>query len=211
MLHSEESQSSPPANQSASKELVLLSLIFALSGVSALTYQMIWQRRLFLSIGVDMVSVTIVVTAFMAGLGLGAIAGGRWADRYRKRCLEAFCGLELCIAVFGVFSFALFTAVGNLHSMAAAGVVAALLLLIPTSMMGATLPLLSVAMIDRGNLIGKAVGTLYYWNSFGGALACSALGFLFFNHFGLRDAQWGAAALNLLVALAALALSRRLR
>lgn len=176
--------------------LLILGLIFATSGFAGLTYQIIWQRKLFLIFGVDITSVTLVVTVFMLGLGLGAFLGGVLADRWRQRCVLFFCGLEFFIGVFGVFSFALIGLMATTQWPALLIVQTAALLLVPTVMMGATLPLLSVAMIDAGEAVGEAVGTLYYWNTFGAAVACGVLGFVFFNHFGLQHALWVAVSMN---------------
>ena len=59
----------------------MLCVLFFFSGFPALIYQLTWQRQLFLIFGVNIESVTIVVTAFMLGLGLGSLAGGWLSDR----------------------------------------------------------------------------------------------------------------------------------
>ena len=67
-----------------------LSVLFLASGAAGLIYQVCWQRLLFAAFGSDLVSVTVIVSAFMAGLGLGALAGGWAADRWPARALALF-------------------------------------------------------------------------------------------------------------------------
>src|SRR4030081_3442013 len=81
----------------------LVPLFFA-SGIAALIYQVCWQRLLFEAFGVDIESVTIIVSTFMLGLGLGALAGGQLSDRYPGQALALFALIELAIAVFGICS-----------------------------------------------------------------------------------------------------------
>src|SRR6187200_1977396 len=80
-------------------------LVFFASGFAALLYQIIWQRLLTFFGGADVYSVTIIVSAFMGGLGFGSLAGGYAADRLSGRGrLLAFAGCELAVALFAVFS-----------------------------------------------------------------------------------------------------------
>ena len=65
----------------------MLGVLFFFSGMPALIYQLVWQRALFRIFGVHIESVTIVVTAFMLGLGLGSLAGGRLSTRRSLRLL----------------------------------------------------------------------------------------------------------------------------
>ena len=67
-----------------------LLLVFTLSGIAALIYQICWQRLLFTAFGVDIESITIIISVFMLGLGLGALAGGRLADKYPHKIILFF-------------------------------------------------------------------------------------------------------------------------
>src|SRR5882757_5443480 len=89
-------------------------LPFFLSGVSALLYQIVWQRALFTLYGVNIESVTVVVTAFMLGLGLGSLAGGRLSERARLPLLGAFASIELALRAFGAISLPLFPRIASL-------------------------------------------------------------------------------------------------
>ncbi len=191
-----------------STQLVLTGLIFAVSGVAALTYQIVWQRQLFLVFGIDMTSVTLIVSIFMFGLGIGGILGGQLADSYRARCISLFCLFEALIGIFGLCSPLLLGLLGGADSMLMVVAKTSVLLLLPTILMGATLPLLSVAMIELGQDVGESVGTLYYFNTLGAAIACMLLGFWFFNSYGLHHALIMAAGMNFTSAAAGYLLSK---
>jgi spermidine synthase len=84
-------------------------VVFFLSGFAALLYQVVWQRILVLFSGADVYSSTLIVAAFMGGLGIGHLAGGQLADRVsRASALLLFAAAELAIAAFGVFSRGLY-------------------------------------------------------------------------------------------------------
>lgn len=189
-----------------------LAPLFFVSGVSALVYQVCWQRLLFMSFGIDIDSVTIIVSVFMLGLGLGALVGGDLADRWPKLALPLFAVSELGIGVFGLFSPVLIRLTGDLFVGAPHWQVLVanfVLLLVPTSLMGATLPVL-VAHVTRvwGN-VGKSIGLLYQVNTLGAALGTAAVGFVWFMFFELDTAIRGAAILNILVSTLTLAWIRQ--
>jgi predicted MFS family arabinose efflux permease len=85
-------------------ENLLLSALFLFSGMPALIYQVVWQRVLFSIYGVNAESVAVVVSAFMLGLGLGSIAGGRLSSRFPRQGILIFGFAELGIAIFGLSS-----------------------------------------------------------------------------------------------------------
>jgi MFS family permease len=179
-----------------------LAPLFFVSGVAALVYQVCWQRLLFAAFGVDIDSVTIIVAVFMLGLGLGALAGGHLADRWPRLALRMFALAELGIGVFGLFSPDLIAAVGEQFVAAPQWQVAIanfLLLLPPTCLMGATLPVL-VAHVTRlwGN-VGRSIGMLYQFNTFGAAIGVALVGFVWLLFFELNAAIRMAAILNILV------------
>ncbi|MEJ8853284.1 fused MFS/spermidine synthase [Variovorax robiniae] len=180
-----------------------LAPMFFVSGAAALIYQVCWQRLLFSAFGVDIDSVTIIVSVFMLGLGLGALIGGDLADRLPTLALRFFAGSELLIGVFGLFSPNLIRATGDMFVGAPQWQVVIanfLLLLIPTCLMGATLPVL-VAHVTRlwGN-VGRSIGMLYQVNTFGAAVGVAIVGFGWFLLFELDTAIRMAAVLNIVVA-----------
>lgn len=192
------------AMRAASKRSeTLLLAVFFLSGVSALIYQVAWQRLLFGAFGVDIESITIVVSTFMLGLGCGALAGGQLADRLGHRTIELFAACELGIGLFGIISPHLIPAVGAYFLQSSLPVIAAvnfLLILVPASFMGATLPML-VAHLFRGNAsVGVSISKLYWSNTMGAAFGALAAGVLLFQYFTLNQSIYLAAAGNFIVA-----------
>lgn len=185
----------------------LIYALFFFSGFPALIYQLTWQRSLFRIFGVNTESVTIVVTAFMLGLGLGSLAGG-WITKARKIDALLLLGvIELATAAFGVGSLALFEQVGQLAlhwSLPAAAAVNLLLVIIPTLLMGATLPILISHVARISGEVGSAVGSLYYVNTIGASVACLLCVALIFPFTGMHAAVWIAAAINVVVGAGAL-------
>src|SRR5690242_15214658 len=185
----------------------ILCVLFFFSGFPALIYQLTWQRALFLIFGVNIESVTIVVTAFMLGLGLGSLAGG-WITKVRKIDALLLLGvIELATAAFGVGSLVLFEQVGQLAlhwSLPAAAAVNLLLVIIPTLLMGATLPILIAHVTRISGEVGSAVGSLYYVNTIGASVACLLCVALIFPFTGMHAAVWIAAAINVVVGAGAL-------
>lgn len=92
-------------NRTHQNMLSNLTGVFFISGFSALIYQVCWQRLLFTGFGVDLTSITVIISVFMAGLGIGAFFGGRIADKFPKKMIIIFCLIELGIGFFGLFSY----------------------------------------------------------------------------------------------------------
>src|ERR1700744_5481088 len=123
----------------------ILCVLFFCSGFPALIYQLTWQRALFRIFGVNIESVTIVVTAFMLGLGLGSLAGGWLSKRRSGAPLPLLAAIELLTDAFGAVSLTIFDKVGGWTiglSLPATAVVSLALVIVPTLLMGATLPVL---------------------------------------------------------------------
>ncbi len=181
-----------------------LVLLFFVSGIAALIYQVCWQRLLFEAFGVDIESVTIIVSTFMLGLGLGALAGGQLADRYPGRQLALFALIEFAIAVFGLLSPWLIRAIGAAAVKGSLGTIAAvnfLLLLSPTVLMGATLPILVTHVVRQFRNIGVSIGLLYFANTLGAACGAALTGMLVLYYLGLASTIYVAVALNIIVSV----------
>src|SRR5215813_4449796 len=116
----------------------VLCVLFFFSGFPALIYQLTWQRALFRIFGVNVESVTIVVTAFMLGLGLGSLAGG-WLSKQRGiALLPLLAVIELMTGAFGLASLAVFDQVGALTAgwpLPAMAAVNLALVIVPTLLM----------------------------------------------------------------------------
>jgi len=89
------------AGLAGSSQIPWVYALFFISGFPALIYQIVWQRALFTIYGVNIESVTIVVSAFMLGLGLGSVAGGMVSRIPRLPVLAAFGLIELCVQTIG--------------------------------------------------------------------------------------------------------------
>src|SRR5438093_441302 len=106
---------------------------------------MAWQRALFGWYGVDLDSVSVIVSIFMLGLGVGAIIGGWLADLVARRRILVFSLIELTVAVFGFFSLGIIDGMGArfaADSILRLVVLTFVVFVVPTSAMGATLPVL---------------------------------------------------------------------
>ena len=185
----------------------VLCVLFFFSGFPALIYQLVWQRALFRIFGVNIESVTIVVTAFMLGLGLGSLAGGWLSKRRGIPLLPLLAAIESLTAAFGILSLGIFDRVGTLvlgMPLPLTAVIALGLVLVPTLLMGATLPVLVSHLARRSGNVGSSVGLLYYVNTLGAGAACLVCIALLFPFMGMQGAVYVAVAMNGAVALGAL-------
>lgn len=197
----------------------LLALFFV-SGASGLIYQVVWMRALSLTLSVTVYAVTTVLCAFMGGLALGAAVAGRLANRL-ERPLLVFGWVELGVGLAGLVVPKVLFAMGPayiwLHDLlGGSGLPFALgrfalaggVLLVPCTLMGMTLPLLSRVAVDREEVVGRATGGLYAVNTLGAVAGCVAAGFVLIPQFGLFHASLAAACLNAAVGSGAVALGR---
>ena len=193
----------------------LFATLFFLSGASALIYEVVWIRELRVLLGSTVASSSIVFGSFLAGLALGAVLARRWVGRIGgwRAGILVYCGIELVLALVGMVSIdvihwldAAYLAAQSsgvvTHSAVSTAAVAAGLLLLPTTLMGMTLPLLIriVAPAWRRSP-GEVSGFLYGINTLGAATGSSAAGFLLIPALGLRDTAAVAASLNLIIAV----------
>jgi spermidine synthase len=202
-----------PAAKAAETKLWFYYVLFFLSGFPALLYQIVWQRALFTLFGANVESVTIVVTVFMLGLGLGSLAGGKLSAHPGMRLLAAFGCIELCVGAFGAASLPIFHRVASFtagSSLTVTGIVAFALLLVPTLLMGSTLPLLSEHFVRSTGNVGESVGILYAVNTFGSGVACLAAAGFVMRMFGESGSVRLAVGFNLFVGTAALLLQRHI-
>jgi predicted membrane-bound spermidine synthase len=182
---------------------VLFEWLFFASGFAALLYQVMWQRTLFTLWGINAESVTVIVTAFMVGLGVGSLAGGIVSRDPTRRTALWFAGCELAIGVYGIVSLPIFHFVGALMLPSSAGLVALatfFLVLIPTTLMGATLPLLVSHFTRINKHVGDSVGSLYHTNTLGAAAGAFAAGIFLPGLLGQAGTLRVAVALNLAAA-----------
>lgn len=180
-----------------------IHIVFVISGISALIYQLVWQRALLMLYGSNTESVAMVVAAFMIGLGLGSIAGGAASKSKRAPLVLLFSGTELFIGLYGLISLRLFHWVGG-YTLAAGtigtGLLAFALVFVPTLLMGATLPMLVAYRVNSTGNVGHSVSWLYFVNTLGGGIGAFLAGFVILRQFGLAGSTQVAAALNLFCA-----------
>lgn len=198
----------------------LILTCFFFSGASGLLYEVIWLRMLVLVFGSTTLAVSTVLTAFMAGLGLGSLWFGRLVDRW-PRPLLAYGLLEIGIGLYGAlipWLFPLlvpvyqwiwgrfdpsFYAFNLLRFALALGI-----LLLPTTLMGATLPVLASFYAGRKSQPERRIGLLYGLNTTGAVLGTFATGFILLPALGVMKSTLVAAALNLMLGTTAMLLSR---
>lgn len=205
--------------------LVVLAC-FVLSGFAGLVYQTAWTRELAFVFGTSELAVATVLAAYMAGLAAGAAVAGRLVPRVGRPVLVygllelgvGVTALAVPVGVRGVRALyvAAFGAAGAPPG--ADGLTSALfylagsfvLLMIPTGLMGATLPLLARHAVRRESELGSRIGALYAANTVGAVAGTVLAGFFLLPGFGLRRTIWVAVGANLLVFAAAAFLSRGL-
>ena len=194
---------------------------FFVSGACGLIHEVAWTRLLRLVMGNTTFSITTVLCAFMGGLALGSYMGGRFIDR-RHDPLRVFALLEGSIGIYCFLlpwlingaepiyrflyqnthtSFYVFSLVRFVFS----GVI----LLIPATFMGATLPVLTRFLTRSPSLVGRSVGTIYAINTFGAVLGVSVCGFVLIPAMGVIRTIYLASLFNLLVSATGFWLYRR--
>jgi len=192
--------------------IVLTGTLFFLSGFAALLYQIAWQRELFAWYGIDLDSVSAIVSVFMLGLGVGAVGGGWLADRFARRRILIFSLIELTMGVFGFFSLGIIDAIGALlaaDSLLRLVLLTFLVFIVPTCAMGATLPVLVTELIDITDNVGFSTGTLYFINTLGAAAGALIGGLVLLSLDGLDGVVILAATLNVSIsAVAYLSIAR---
>lgn len=194
---------------------MVYALVF-LSGAAALVYEVVWGRQLATFLGITGHAHTVVLATFMAGLALGSRVLGAVADRVR-RPLALFGVLEAGIGAFGVAAMWLVPKLQTVYGEWAHGLppggapaqalrlaMAATALLIPTFLMGGTLPALVRGLERRHHAVAVALGRLYGANTLGAAFGALVAGYLLLPALGTRGALTTAVAANLVVAAAVL-------
>jgi spermidine synthase len=197
-----------------------LYALFLVSGVSALIYELIWQRLLHLLLGVSTLAVSAVLAAFMVGLAVGAWLFGRLADRTSKP-LRLYAWMEAGIAGSALLVPIAFSALAGVYVSVYAWLqlgpwggmllrlgTALAILLIPASLIGGTMPVMSRLALRRQDGIGPAFSLLYGVNTLGAVLGAALTGFVFLHFLGMAATLWVAVGLNGAVALSAAWASR---
>ena len=191
----------------------LLLFCFFASGAAGLIFEVIWSRLLGHVFGATSLAVATTLSAFMGGLAIGALLIARHMHRVRRPALW-YAGFEALIAVYGLAiphllgladwvqanfwpgdgsSFFLYSTIRL--------VVALVILLPPSALMGATLPLLTEAVARGGWAPGRTVGVLYAANTLGAVFGAALVGFVLIPQLGVRSANFVAVAIDLIIAI----------
>ena len=199
--------------------LFALAVFFFCSGLSALVYQVLWLRMLGWVFGVTVYAASAVWATFMAGLAIGSYAAGLAGDRVRSP-LRWFGAAEIAIGVTALATPRLLEALQQLYvavypslpeglaALTAARLVMAFaVLIVPTVLMGATLPLVLKASTFRSSALAGQVGLLYGSNAAGAIVGTLAAGLYLIPTLGIQRTFLVAAGLNILIGASAVALS----
>lgn len=173
----------------------ILYLIFFVSGFCGLCYEILWCREFNLILGHTTYATAMVLASFMAGLALGSWLFGRIADRAGS-VMSLYAYLEFAIGVYGIFFYRLIEAYKEFYIFAhpyiaspAAETAFKLsssfaLMIIPSTLMGATFPVMAKIILEKLETRGRNLGLIYFFNSAGGALGCFVCGFYMMYNFG---------------------------
>jgi len=195
---------------------LFLYACFLLSGTAGLIYEVVWAKYLSILFGNTTYAYTVVLATFMGGLAFGSFSLGRLADKIRDR-LSLYACAEIGIAVFCaltsriiVLAKIMYLAAARHYPPNSAGLtlvmclIGAAIMLLPTILMGGTLPILSTYMTTSPSSRGKTVARLYYINSFGAVVGTVLSGYYLIYHFGLGLTIIMAASVNFSVGAAVL-------
>ncbi|HEV2912411.1 MAG TPA: fused MFS/spermidine synthase [Pyrinomonadaceae bacterium] len=204
------------------KSLWLIALCFIFSGATGLIYEVLWARMLGLVFGATTFAISAVLAAFMGGLALGSALAGRLAARIRRPLL-AYGLIEVGIALYALAVPLLFGLVNRFYALVWEQlhpgfyafslwrfVLSCAVLLVPTTLMGATLPVLAAALLRRSPAHTSAsVARLYTCNLAGAILGTIAAGFLLLPALGVSGTIYTAALINIVVGFCALVIDSR--
>jgi len=194
---------------------------FFLTGITGLVYELVWVRMLILSFGSTQFAVTTVLTTFMAGLAIGSLLFGRVIDRYLQP-LRLYGILEIALGAYCILTPLIFLAIQKLYltffpgggiQYASFNPTQFLLafggIIIPTTLMGGTLPILTKYFTLKRDEIGYRVGILYSLNTLGSVVGCCATGVFLLYLLGVNATIYLAGIVDIGVGIVIILLSRR--
>jgi len=201
--------------------LRLVAWCFVLSGATGLIYEVLWVRMLGLVFGATTLAVSTVLAAFMGGLALGSALAGRMGGKV-VRPVRAYGLLEIGVALYALAVPLLFALIDHLYVIlwqqfhpsffvfsSLRFLLSCLMLLLPTTLMGATLPLLAAALLRRRGPASTSVTKLYTRNLVGAICGSIAAGFFLLPALGIRTTIYTASLINIIIGLAAILADRR--
>jgi len=197
------------------------TLLFMFSGLCGLMYQILWTRLFSFVLGNTYVAISIIVASFMFGLFLGSWLIGKYMERVRD-ALKWYGSLEIAIGLYAfllLLIFGVVTLIFNFSHSVFQGIefinltvkffLTLLLIVIPTSAMGATLPLAVQYFTKDKQSFGNNISLFYAINTVGGAIGVLIAGFYVIEFLGIREGIMFTAFLNLAIGIIVLSFNKK--
>lgn len=197
----------------------ILLLAFFLSGLAALVYEIVWARKLGLIFGTTTYAISTILAVFFTGLALGSFIFGKLVDKY-PRPLFIYALLELGIGLYALFTPYIFELIKSLQisfwqrfTPTYSGfsvftfLLSALGLIIPTTLMGGTLPVITRFFVSQKETLGRKISLLYALNTGGAIVGVILAGFVLIILLGVNETIYFAALINILIGIGVLLLS----
>jgi spermidine synthase len=214
-------QTKPIVLRRRSRILILIYFIFFLSGAAALIYELLWVRYLSLIFGGSHLAVTTILSVFMGGLALGSYIISKRAGRHNL--LRLYGLLELGIALSAI----VFVVLINLYPLIYIPLAriadgspiyltflrvtfSIIALIVPTTLMGGTLPVLS-SFTQQHHELGSRLSFLYGFNTLGAVIGAAATGFFILPHYSVSTTLAFAVTINLFAGVSAIALQKKIQ
>lgn len=183
-------------NTSFIKKDTIIILLFFLSGAVSLLYEIVWAKQLQFLFGSSIYSISTIISSFFSGMALGSYLLGKW--KTKKNPIIIYAGIELTIGLYCLASFTLIGFVDDIYlslvTMLSGSMILSLMvkfilcffvLILPTTLMGGTLPVLSRYLKSTNANRGEKVGRLYGANTLGAVVGASFTGFFLIENYGL--------------------------
>lgn len=201
----------------------LLLIIFGLTGMTALIYEIIWIRPLSLVFGTTIYAVSTIIASFILGLAVGSWLAGKYTDRL-KNPLRYFAFAQLGVGFYGILLLPIFGALPEVYLelykitfpnqplfMFIQILMSIAMISIPATLMGTTLPLMMRTYSEEFTTVGKDVGKLDASNSFGAVVGTLAAGFLLIPLLGIQNSIIATASINIMIAIVILSTKKYLK
>lgn len=203
------------------KRYRMLLLAFFLSGLAGLVYEIAWARQLGLIFGMTSYAVASILAVFFTGLGLGSFIVGRLVDKVGKP-LRIYAFLELGVGIYALLTPQIFRLIESLQtvvwqrfepSYAGFSLVTLLFsvagLILPTTLMGGTLPAMSKFLVRQKETLGERISVLYAINAAGAILGVILAGFVLMTVLGVKGVIYLGAGINILIGVGILVLGAK--
>lgn len=200
----------------------IILIAFCLSNVSALMYQIVWGRELGYIFGTSMYAVSTVLTSFMAGLAIGSYIFGKIVDHH-KDPVKLFSYIEIATGIYGIGIIYLFKLMPTLYLFLydifsgnqqififSLFFMASVILIIPTTLIGGTFPVVSKIFNKELKSIGKDIGVIYGADTIGACIGVILGGFILLPLLGLSKTIIIAAIINILIGIFILRLPKKM-